>query len=242
MSGLRLNIPKTHLIPLWDASGTHPEDQTDMTSYITTTVPQWHNICLSSHSKYLGFMSGPGKNAHSWDKPFEKYKNTIHTWCGRKLGINMNMKAYNVYCISILGFISQLEDIPDCITTFEQALPLLIAPGPYFWASIEDLWYAKTSYNQAIQCHSISKMATAAKIRISYTDAQDYRSKSNSLTTCMNESPFTHRIAKWSQWYHNCHYNVIRRAREYGQNFGICGASIWDTIVTMGLAGEDQDV
>ena len=75
MSGMELNIPKTICIPLWENGVEECKNNNAFRD------AGWGNVKVTTHSTYLGFSSGPGKENSSWDNPLQKFNNRILWHC-----------------------------------------------------------------------------------------------------------------------------------------------------------------
>ena len=107
ISALDLNIGKTVFIPLWrHTSHRH------VATLIKEACPSWGQILVASCGKYLGFMVGPGASRSSWDKPLKKFATRARIWSSLHLGLPCNALVYNVFVLSVLGFVMQLEPEP----------------------------------------------------------------------------------------------------------------------------------
>ncbi len=61
------NLPKTVVVPLW------PSPLENIKSDISLRLPAWSGVDVADCSRYLGFMTGPGKGTESWDEAVDKY-------------------------------------------------------------------------------------------------------------------------------------------------------------------------
>ena len=70
MSNLQLNPDKCVLIPL----GTPPTPElfTRIREFLVENLPEFANITISSHGKYLGFEIGPGAGELVWKEAASK--------------------------------------------------------------------------------------------------------------------------------------------------------------------------
>ena len=127
ISNLRLNMPKTVLIPLWEA----PKDR--IKKWLSEGYPDWANVEIDWAARYLGFFIGPGKGARSWEKAQKEFTTRIRTWSSLHLGMHMNSRVYRAFCCSVLAFVWQLEAIPAEIYEEEKQAIRKMAPGPGNW-------------------------------------------------------------------------------------------------------------
>ena len=90
ISNLRLNLPKTVLIPLWPTTATRLKS-----TMLRDVFPEWCGAEVCTWSLYLGFAEGPGREHHSWDKPISKYKARVGMWSCNALGMHYIAQVYN---------------------------------------------------------------------------------------------------------------------------------------------------
>ena len=137
ISNLGLNISKTVCIPLWiDGVG-------EARARTPQLILRWADVCVDDKGVYLGFTVGPGKGTGSWDKPLKKFKDRVARWSGVGGGLQQAALAYNVFALSTLLYIAQLEPIPDFVIQEERKLVLSMFPGPGNWITPEDLWFLR---------------------------------------------------------------------------------------------------
>ncbi len=67
MSGLRLNLPKTVLIPLW------PSSPARVRGMLQDEYPSWASVEVDYAARYLGFVMGPQAQNPLRDKACAKY-------------------------------------------------------------------------------------------------------------------------------------------------------------------------
>ena len=63
ISGLRLNVAKTYVVPL------HKVAHEVLRAQITAIFPAWGQLAIADAAKYLGFIVGPGRGSRSCTKP-----------------------------------------------------------------------------------------------------------------------------------------------------------------------------
>jgi hypothetical protein len=114
VSNLHLNLPRSVIVPLW-AKGVN--DARYMMQTQTEHRLQHRRELLktdiTSHRRYFGFMEGPCKGSHSWDKPLTKYVSASNVWAKEKAGLHIIIKAKNTYAIPVLSLVGQLESPSD---------------------------------------------------------------------------------------------------------------------------------
>ena len=108
MTCLKLNLPKTVLVPLWPFEASQVRR-----TLITSDHPEWASCDVKSWSKYLGFAFGLGKANHSWDSVLKKFCELANLWDASHLGLHFTARAYNTFVFSVLSFLWQLEEAPE---------------------------------------------------------------------------------------------------------------------------------
>ena len=68
--------------------------------------------------------------------------------------------------MSVLSFLMQLEEIPDCLGTMEAAMLRVLAPGPGNWIMPQDLFHLGDAYVNPFTFPSLEKVALAAKLGV----------------------------------------------------------------------------
>ena len=199
ISGLKLNLPKCVVIPLWDGASS---DQ------IAQWEPAWDSMCVASWGRYLGLAIGPGKLEHSWDNALPKYVQRAHDWSAHHLGLQFSAAVYNTYVATVLSYIWQLERFPAQFSDFEAKAFRKLASGPGNWIQPSDLFYAKEVYGQARSFVDARTAALAARIRVYTWEASangGLRAKQRAadLETTLRTTDFWYRKACWRHWYEN---------------------------------------
>ena len=111
-SGLKLNWPKTVIVPLWGIS-----------------VPHFHRLLwdaradltkmdISTAAKYLGVWLGPGAALIFWDAAIASYTSRIKRWSCTRLGLQLLARCYNTFVVSVLSYLLQFT--ASCIATYNR--------------------------------------------------------------------------------------------------------------------------
>ena len=220
ISNLHLNINKTVCIPLW------PKGVEDVGSNIATFIPTWASIAIDTKGTYLGFATGPGKGTSSWDKPLAKYIDRIHRWCAVGGGIQFAALSYNVFALSTLLFVSQLEQVPQHVLDSEAQHIHKMFPGPGTWILPNGSWFLSEHYGLARSLQPLRQTAQAAQLRVACLGCHfmcnkicpkhlRVRARDNihsrwlSIKSCMNGTEHLDRINQWNQWYQGNHCKVL---------------------------------
>jgi hypothetical protein len=140
ISRMVLNIPKTVIIPLWH------QPLAGIKGKIAQELPDWRDVEVNTAGRYLGFMSGPGKGTLSWTKANLKYEERVGLWSSQGLGLQYSAMSYNIFAVSVLSYLAQLENPPAETYQLESAAMVKVAVGPGNWSSAEDLWHLRECY------------------------------------------------------------------------------------------------
>ena len=70
-------------------------------------VPQAAHMKVERSATYLGVVLGPGAGDKGWEAPLLKMVDRAKGWGRAVQGTFYAIKAYNVYCVSILQFYLQ---------------------------------------------------------------------------------------------------------------------------------------
>jgi len=147
VSGLRLNMKKVVVVPLWfpDALrqfqqkivGPQLNREEQIRRALVQRDGRWAEAAFSDKAEYLGFCIGPGAGQTSWERLFCKAMKTVMLW--REVGCSLfyTTLLYNVYILPTLTFIAQLLEVPESWGNMEETLcrKLIRSPakmgGPY---------------------------------------------------------------------------------------------------------------
>ena len=223
ISGLKLGMPKTVVIPLWRF--TH---HTFM-SFLRDTHPEWSQAQVTQYSKYLGIMVGPGKSSRSWDAPLNKFDSRVPAWSSLPVGLFRNAQNYNIFVFSCLMFVAQIEDIPEVAWEAERKALRKFSPGPGNWVQNRDLFHLKSLFGLPASLKSLGITALAAKLRVLAFEAPEAEDKVNELRVLLLEyivPPLPR------EWYDRCHYKGLFDARNTAASFGVTRQSIFSALTT----------
>jgi hypothetical protein len=228
ISGLHLGLPKTLVVPLW------PDDVVDIAAKIATTAPEWTEVKVAYHGKYLGFMEGPLKGSLSWTAPLAKFEDRVHLWTHVHQGLHCAALTYNVFAASVLAFVGQLEEVPTEVLQAETRLHRYAAKGPGGWATSSDLWNLR-EMGLTSNFVNIEVMAHAAKIRVStwearYNGGLKVVERARLLRQCMSNTEYIDRLDLWYDWYRASHVLVLDRALQSLIHAGLSPRSIIEEI------------
>jgi len=253
ISNLSLNISKTVCVPLWINGVGEVRTKTPQ------LIPRWATVCADVKGTYLGFVVGPGKGTGSWDKPLQKFKDRVGRWSRIGGGMQYAALAYNVFALSTLLYVAQLEPVPEFVIQEERRLVLSMFPGPGTWITPEDLWCLKEGFGFAKAPQSLSLVARAAKFRVAtlachfdckFVSAHRLRrlgldnifTRCHALRNAMNQSDSLDRICIWSGWYKQSHCKVLVDNIQWLKGKGITSTSIYTKITSNDLIWSGDDV
>ena len=76
---------------------------------------------------------------NSVSKPLAKFEQRVLMWAGMRLGLSINLLAFNMYIPSVLEYVAQLLLVDDWATTAMTWAMRKLAPGPGSWIELCDL-------------------------------------------------------------------------------------------------------
>jgi hypothetical protein len=252
ISNLHLNIDKTFCIPLW------PGGRKEVQDNVSDHIPQWSQIHVDDKGTYLGFVIGPGGVGLSWDKPLKKFQHRVAKWAVLGKGMQYGALTYNVFALSTLLFVAQLEQVPKHVIAAERAHVTKMFPGPGHWIEPQDLWYCKELYGAAKSAQPLSVLASASQLRVAALGCHFGRKQIHGrhlrrlgtdnicervhlLRRCMVESHHMERLAYYKAWYENNYcLNLVNKVQEM-HRMGINATDVFQDIICKNLSDFDDD-
>ncbi|MFM7981007.1 MAG: hypothetical protein ACKPKO_16990, partial [Candidatus Fonsibacter sp.] len=128
-SGLKLNLEKTVIIPLWDEAEDSPKE------VLTKVCTDCKSMVYSNFGIYLGFAVGPGRNNHQWAKAADKYITRAYVWKESHQSLHYSAVIYNICVSTVLAYIWQLASPSDEVLTAESKAMAKLVPGPGMWVT-----------------------------------------------------------------------------------------------------------
>ena len=119
ISGLRLNPDKCILI-LTCVNAT-PEAIARTRAWLRVHIPEWENIGIANHGKYLGIVLGPRANLHQWTEPLSKFKKSVSDINKANLPAALSVVNYNRKAATVLGYVAQVWPPPKHLKQLEVA-------------------------------------------------------------------------------------------------------------------------
>jgi hypothetical protein len=197
--------------------------------------PEWTQVQVVTKVRYLGFMAAPGKGDLSWEEASVKYEGRVTVWPHQHLGLHGAAMTYNVFALSVLTFLAQLESPPDKVIDAEKKMLRTAASGPGNWCVPADLWYLRELYGQTRSFGSVAQMAKAAQVRVATWEA--YRTgglrinaRAAALRREINSTEYLDRLWEWGSWYKRSHLLILQAAVTNLERHGHTATSIIDDI------------
>ena len=217
ISGLALNLAKTVFVPLGDAST--DQFRCDLERHF----PGWGGACVRWWAEYLGFVLGPGRGTRAWLKALQQYERRAELWAQLGLGLHFTAVAYNVYVASLLGFLLQLEVLPEEWESAEAVALCRMVPGPAKWALPADLHVLRRHFGMPHEFTDMHDLSRAARFRVFHREATPTGGLAvpaavRRLNALYADSDFIYRGGVWRQWYlHSYYHNLAASVVELRQ-------------------------
>ena len=214
-SGLRLNLHKTVVIPLW-------QDSLDVArTLLSQHSPEALHMDFARQGTYLGFSVGPDRQSGLWKKALDKFQNRVMSWQSAQLSLHQACLSYNTFIVTVLSYLWQLSSPPQDVRALESLALRKLAPGPGNWILPSDLWLLRTGWGYSNRFVSPHHKALAASVRVCLTDAIDYKEKSNTLRWLLGATAeITNKVA-WRDWYDSSFYVRLNSAYQEVKEMGI---------------------
>ena len=225
ISCLKLNLPKTVLVPLWKS------EVGQIRRMLQDMYPNWARVDVSYASRYLGFMLGPEAGETGWNKATCKFEQRCRSWSTLRLGLQYDVRVYKVFCFSVLGFLWQLMPLPSNWDRLEQWALRKFAPGPGNWATPMDLFCLKAWYGSHFAFPSMRLTALAAKLRVFRLEDGDFLARKADLLEGIAFGE--HRCAEWREWYWSCLSMVLCDSSQEASALGVSSRAVDTRIQSM---------
>ncbi|MFM7982532.1 MAG: hypothetical protein ACKPKO_24740, partial [Candidatus Fonsibacter sp.] len=102
LSGLKLNIKNTVIIPLWLDEII---DKYRDTLFCLHRLPR--HMCSAMHGAYLGLAIGPERQGHIWVVALDKFATRAASWRTAEQGLRHSCMLYNTFVVTVLSHIWQ---------------------------------------------------------------------------------------------------------------------------------------
>ena len=161
LANLRLNLPKTFLIPLF-----LPENFALAKARTLARIPQAADMAVELSATHLGVNLGPAGYLQGWDKPLRKYVDRVERWSGIHTGTFYDVRVYNVFCASVLQFYLKFYELPPSLRTAELKAMRRIFVGPGGWITDQDVASLPSQLGAPLQFSFSRQRAIAAAMRL----------------------------------------------------------------------------
>ena len=88
----------------------------------------------------MGIWLGLGSKDFNWTDQLAKFNVRRNNWKNVGLGFHIACCVYNVFVISVLGFVAQFLEPPDALLDAEKVALRAFARGPGNWIQPSDLF------------------------------------------------------------------------------------------------------
>ena len=108
----------------------------------------------------------------SYTKPLAKYKERAALWARQGLGLHLSLRAYSIFIASVLGFVTQLEPLPEKL--FDEAELYAcrrLFSGPHCWI-IPNVLHLLRELGSKICLQDVRATSVAARSRVFRASAE----------------------------------------------------------------------
>ena len=181
-------------------------------------------------------MVGPGKGDLSWQNALSKAAARLGQWSWGTLGLYFATQVWNIFILSMLGFVAQLEAPPEDVDDHMNKFIRKAAYGPGNWFRTEDVTHLKRAFGFPGEFKNMRTLADAAMLRTAWQEDRwngglQVLARAAAIRAARRDTEFIDREFLWSSWYRKAIVqqmeDLIRRAR---RDFGISQRSIADQI------------
>eukprot|EP00973_Karenia_brevis_P029731 4102780-Karenia_brevis.AAC.1 len=168
ISGLRLKVAKTILIPLRDFS------EFQIRARISEVLPAWTRVQIKRHGRYLGFFVGAVTDGASWESPTSKMVMRAQQIKMLHAGLNLTSLMYNSLAVTCTGFVAQLEIAPARTLAAESKALQRLTSCPRYAITNQCLHHL-AACGMPVSFTSLRAMNLAALYRTARSTAKDWR-------------------------------------------------------------------
>jgi len=198
-SGLHLNLSKTVIVPLGEASP-------DAVRQWLSTRLGWHTVPVQLWAEYLGFCLGPEASDRSWAKVFDKMETRAGLWAAVGVGMHWTALACNTFIHSLAGFLLQFLPLPVEWSATEASLCRRLFPGPGGWLRAADLHHLDQA-GMPTAVRNLRDTSLAARFRVAHREALDegglhHRRLLRQILDAdrLADQSAVIRLARWRKW------------------------------------------
>jgi len=144
--------------------------------------------------------------------------------------MNLNALVYRTFCVSLFGFLWQLEDAPEKVMNAEPWALRRFVPGPGNWIRPVDLHHLSDGFGFPFNFQSFEHLALASKMRVRQFEPQvNWMRYRQELLHALEAAPV--KRAEWHDWYNNNHVLVVSRSCSRVEECGISASTVQTTLL-----------
>jgi endonuclease/exonuclease/phosphatase family metal-dependent hydrolase len=125
-TGLRINVAKSSLVPLWTT------DIAAATSEVRAMTPRFAELEVASFFKHLGVLVGPGAAPTRWAPAFAKFLDRALCVKAAGGGLSESIRMYGALAVSTLQYIGQYCSPPASVRKIEARAIARITSSPLY--------------------------------------------------------------------------------------------------------------
>ena len=231
-SNLHLNLAKTVIAPLF-----FPGKFEEAKAWIRANVASSINMKIDEKAIYLWIELGPGAGKAGWGAPTRKFRERSYLWMDTGVGIFYSLRAYRIFCASILQFYFQFYGCNEEQREAECSALLGIFKGPGNWILPQDIWALHGQMGYPMEIPSIAILSIAAKIRMymAETFLQEKGWHREIITLLGNWGDDDMMLAElahpWKAWLTQCVCSQVYIAKYYLQEkLNISVGRVWSRV------------
>jgi hypothetical protein len=175
LSGLKLKMKKTNLIPL--NATISDDDLQELKDWIKSNIPQWVDAQIVWSARYLGAYMGPKGASLMWNAPLTKWFNRSHALAQANAPPRYTIGLYNSRAVTTLSYVAQFSKLPERALPRERALlgKILHLPGNAMTSTHIFALRSWGSYQiTSTLAMSLAILMRAALITLSWTSPLEY--------------------------------------------------------------------
>jgi len=208
-SQLTLNMKKCVAIPLWPVS-----DVQDLITWLKTNLPDWADISISDHGKYLGFFIGPGSIDKEWAKVMRKMleASSFIKACGRpKL---QSFIMFQMFGYSQLQFVAQLRNPCKRMRQTEIQTVRDLIGGPGLWAPLGTFFHMRSNNMFPKDLKSVDTLCLSTMLRTALQTVDAWQSVAHELDLAARNDDELHQFPYPDWWEHLAVVNFNKALRK----------------------------
>ena len=116
-AGLALKASKCIIVPT--ANQDLEQAAISIKAWLRVHIPAWSEFSVKGASRYLGVFLGPKSASLNWSAAGKKFLSRASAVAACQFSPNFSTFAYNVYAVSVLGYLSQFGWVPKDVLRLE---------------------------------------------------------------------------------------------------------------------------